>query len=86
MFVFPLVFWHALYASCFDTTLEELGEKGAQDTESFCNHLVWRILDCVYLGVSALDTFFLVIGSAAAVLGHVEGTGEDGWEKGKRTE
>jgi hypothetical protein len=85
MFGFPLVFWHSLYASCFDTTLEEFGEERAQDTETFCDHLVGRILGCVDLRVSALDTLFLVIGSVAAVLGHVEGTGEDA-EKGKRTE
>ena len=85
MFGFPLVFWHALYASCFDTTLEEFGEKGAQDTESFCNHLVGRILDCVHLGVFALDTLFLVIGSVPVFPGHVESTGEHRWEKRTRT-
>ena len=73
IFGLPLVFWHTLYASCFDTTLEEFGEKRAKDTETLCDNLVGRILDCVHLGVPALYAFFLVIKSVVAILGHVGG-------------
>ena len=74
IFGLPLVFWNTLYASCFDTTLEEFGEKRAKDTETLCDHLIGRVLDCVHLGVSALHSFFLVIRSMVAVFGHAEGT------------
>lgn len=77
IFSFPPVFWHALYASCFDTTVEEFGEKGAKGTKTFCNHLIRDILDRVHLGIDSEDVF-LVIELMVTILVHAEGTGEDG--------
>ena len=68
IFGFSLVFWHTLYAPCFNTTVEELGEERCKDTKTLCNDLIRDILDCVCLCVDSGDTFFLVTGLVAAIL------------------
>ena len=75
IFGFPLVFWHPLYASCFNTTIEEYGDKRAKGTKALCNYSIRDILDCVHLGVDSVDSFFPVVELAAAILGHPKGMG-----------